>query len=32
MPFNNETEIKAEREKWNLTEKEFEENFNSIFN
>ena len=32
MPFNNEEEIQAEREKWNLTDEEFQDNFNSIFN
>lgn len=31
MAFENEEEIKAERAKWNLTEDEYQENFNSIF-
>lgn len=32
MPFNNEDEIQIEREKWNLSEKEYNESFNNIFN
>lgn len=31
MSFENEEEIKKERAKWNLTEDEYQENFNSIF-
>lgn len=31
MPFNNEEEIKLEREKWKLTDEEFEANFDSVF-
>lgn len=32
MPFNNEDEIKAEREKWKLTDEEFANNLDTVFN
>lgn len=32
MPFNNEEEINEERRKWSLSDFEFRENFNSVFN